>query len=263
MELNIKNKVSVVLAGSAGIGKGVAMALAKEGSKVAICSRSSKKLNLASKEIEQYSGNPPFTFQADVSNKEEINNFLENVIDLYKEIDILVNNAGGPPAGGINNLSEYDYENAHQLTLMSAIRATRFVIPIMEKKKFGRIFFLSSTGIKSAVEGLLLSNTYRSALAGFAKTISSEVSQNGIRTHTLLTGPFNTDRVKELGEAAAKSKGITFKKWKEEAQKGTMLGRFGEPIEMGNLVAFLSSDLSSYMTGTTIAIDGGALKTIT
>jgi 3-oxoacyl-[acyl-carrier protein] reductase len=263
MELNIKNKVSVILAGSSGIGKGVAMALAREGSRIAICSRSLEKLNVAAKEIEQYSGNKPFTYQADVSNKNELEIFLENVIDVYKEINILVNNAGGPPAGGIKTLAEIDYENAHQLTLLSAIRATRFVVPIMEKKEFGRIFFLSSTGIKSAVDGLLLSNTYRSALAGFAKTIASEVSQKGVRIHTLLSGPFNTARVKELGQAAAESKGISFKKWKQEAEKGTMLGRFGDPIEMGNLVAFLSSDLSSYMTGTTIAVDGGALKTIT
>lgn len=263
MNLKIKDKVSVVLAGSSGLGKGVAMALAKEGSKVAICSRSQKKLENASIELEKYSDFKPFIHKADVSNKNELNKFLDKVVKVYGGIDILVNNAGGPPPGSIKNLTDDDFENAHQLTLMSAIRASRYVIPFMKKKQFGRIFFLSSTGIKSIVDGLLLSNIYRSALAGFAKTLSTEVAEEGIRIHTLMTGPFATDRVKELGESAAKSKGITYEKWKEEAEKGTMIGRFGNPIEMGNLVAFLSSDLSSYMTGTTIAIDGGALKTIT
>lgn len=262
MNLNIKNKIAVVLAGSAGLGKGVAKVLAKEECKLAICSRSEKKLVAAAHEIKEYSGMTPYTFIADVADKKQIKSFLDAVMIEYGSIDILVNNAGGPPPGGIKLLDEEDFDKAYQLTLMSAVRATKFAIPIMGKKDWGRIIFLTSTGVKSAVDGLLLSNVFRSAVAGFAKTVANEVARHGIRIHNVLTGPFNTNRMIDLGKVAAESQGISFENWKKTAEENTMLGRFGDPVEMGYLVAFLASDLSSYMTGTTIAIDGGALKTV-
>jgi 3-oxoacyl-[acyl-carrier protein] reductase len=110
---------------------------------------------------------------------------------------------------------------------------------------------------------MALSNVFRSASAAFAKTVSMEHARDGIRVHTLLTGPFMTDRVNELGQAAARQKGITFDEWLAQAEAGTSLGRFGDPLEYGALVAFLASDRSTYMNGTCIAIDGGALKTVT
>jgi len=263
MNLNIKNKVAVVLAGSAGLGKGVAKVLASEGCRVAICSRSDKKLATAEAEIKEFSfGNSPLTYSADVSYKDQLHSFLDAVFAEYGSIDILVNNAGGPPPGGVISLNEAAYDMAYQLTLMSAVRATRYAIPLMEKNKWGRIIFLTSTGVKSAIDGLLLSNVFRSAVAGFAKSVAGEVAHNGIRIHNVLTGPFYTERVIELGNAAAKTQGISFKNWKKVAEENTMLGRFGDPLEMGYLITFLASDLSAYMTGTTIAIDGGALKTI-
>ncbi|MAT63698.1 MAG: 3-oxoacyl-ACP reductase [Dehalococcoidia bacterium] len=263
MNIDLKGKVAVVLAGSSGIGKGVAKVLSSAGAKVAICSRSEDRLNKASIEIEDYSGFKPLIYSSDISKKESLISFLNKVKSDYGSIDILINNAGGPPPGNLMDLDDLSFEKAHNLTLMSSIYATKYVASIMSDNNWGRIIFISSTGVKSIIEGLLLSNIYRSAVAGFAKSISAEFGNMGLRVHNILSGPFDTARVKQLGDKASKSKGISFDKWKEEAEANTPLGRFGDPLEMGNLVAFLSSDLSSYMTGTTIAIDGGALKTVT
>ena len=146
---------------------------------------------------------------------------------------------------------------------MSKIRACRKVIPVMVKQRWGRIINVESTSVKSALENMVLSNTFRSASTAFAKTLSMEYGKEGIRVHTLLSGPFLTNRVHELGAAAAKKLGISFEQWKREAAEGSPLGRFGDPLEFGALVAFLASERSEFMNGTTIAIDGGALKSIT
>jgi 3-oxoacyl-[acyl-carrier protein] reductase len=132
----------------------------------------------------------------------------------------------------------------------------------MAEAGWGRIVNVASTSVKCALENMVLSNVFRSGVAAFSKTLSMEYAHQGIRVHTVMPGPFMTNRVNELGTSAARLKGITFEQWKQGAEAGTPLGRFGNPLEFGALVAFLVSDRSDYMTGTCIAIDGGALKTI-
>ena len=262
MDLNIKGKVAVVLAASAGLGKGVAEVLAQEGCEVAICSRSSTKLSKATEQIKANTGKDIFYRVADVAKVHSLFSFLEEVMEQYGKIDILVTNAGGPISGTSDVLNDEQYLSAYELTLMSVVRSCRFVLPIMRKNNWGRIIILSSTSIKCALDNLMLSNVFRNAVAGFSKTIAMETARQGIRVHCIMSGPFVTDRMIELGTINAEKSNITYEEWKSSAEGNTMLGRFGDPKEMGNLVAFLSSDLSNYMTGTCIAIDGGALKTI-
>jgi 3-oxoacyl-[acyl-carrier protein] reductase len=263
MNLGLKNKVAVVLASGAGIGRGIAAVLAKEGCHLAICSRNEAHISSLGKEIAITSGVNVVARQADVSDPASLDAFFDAVFDAYGKVDILVNNSGGPPAGKCMELSDEQYQQAFQLVLMSKIRACKRVIPEMKKQGWGRIINVESTSVKSPLENMVLSNTFRSAATAFAKTLSLEHARDGIRIHTILSGPFLTNRVNELGNAAASQKGISFEQWKSEAIAGNPLGRFGDPLEFGGLVAFLSSDLADFMNGTCIAIDGGALRTTT
>jgi 3-oxoacyl-[acyl-carrier protein] reductase len=199
---------------------------------------------------------------ADVAAPASLDGFFDQVFGAYGSVDILVNNAGGPPPGKCLELNDDQYAAAYELTLMSVVRSCRRVVPSMRKQRWGRIINIQSTSVKSALENMVLSNTFRSAATAFAKTLSMEYGRDGIRIHTLLSGPFATNRVQELGLAASRQKGITFDQWRSEAEAGTALGRFGDPLEFGALAAFLASDKADYMNGTCIAIDGGALKTI-
>jgi 3-oxoacyl-[acyl-carrier protein] reductase len=261
MDLDLKNKVAVVLAASSGIGRGIATVLAQEGCNLAICARDQRRLEMAANEIRDV-GAQVMAVVADVASASSLDAFYDQVIDGYGKIDILINNAGGPPAGKSLELSEEYYAAAYQLTLMSVVRSCRRVVPLMQKQRWGRIINIESTSIKCALDNMVLSNVFRSAVAAFAKTLSTEYARDGIRVHTLMSGPFNTQRMQELGTTAARLKGISFEQWKTEAEEGTSVGRFGDPLEFGALTAFLASDKAEYMNGTCIAIDGGALKTI-
>lgn len=263
MDLGLKNKVAVVLAASSGIGEGIATVLAQEGCNLAICARDKSRLDSVAEKIRTTTGVKVVALEADVADSTALDEFFKQVFDAYGKVDILVNNSGGPPTGKCLDLPDDDYYSAFELVLMSKIRACRHVVPSMAERQWGRIINVESTSVKSALENMVLSNTFRSAATAFAKTLSMEYARDGIRVHTLLSGPFLTNRVNELGMAASSQKGISFEQWKSEAEAGTALGRFGDPLEYGALVAFLVSDKTDYMTGTCIAIDGGALKTIT
>ena len=262
MDLDLKNRVAVVLAASSGIGRGIATVLAQEGCNLAICARDPRRLEMAANEIRGVGAAEVMAVVADVASASSLNAFYDQVIEGYGKVDILINNAGGPPAGKSLELGEEHYAIAYQLTLMSVVRSCRRVVPLMQKQRWGRIINIESTSIKCALDNLVLSNVFRSAVAAFAKTLSTEYARDGIRVHTLMSGPFNTQRMQDLGTAAARLKGISFEQWKTEAEEGTSVGRFGDPLEFGALTAFLASDKAEYMNGTCIAIDGGALKTI-
>jgi 3-oxoacyl-[acyl-carrier protein] reductase len=263
MDLKLSGKVAVVLAGSAGIGKGIAEALAQEGCNIAICARSEDRLLDTADFIQNEYNVEVFSEVVDVSSASELEIFLKGVVERFGVIDILINNTGGPKTGKTLELSDDEYQHAYELVLMSKIRASKFVVPYMIKNGYGRIINVESTSIKCVLDNMTLSNVFRSASVAFAKTLSREVVQDGIRVHTVMTGPMMTDRVTELGEIAANEQEITFEQWKEEAQSSTPMKRFGNPIEFGNFVAFLASDKSDYMTGTCVAFDGGILTTVT
>lgn len=263
MDLGLKDRVAVVLAASSGIGRGIATVLAQEGCNLAICARDTARLASVADEIRSATGKQVLAVEADVGEAVSLDRFFDQVFGTYGKVDILVNNSGGPPPGKTFDFHDDQYLSAFELVLMSKVRACRRVVPSMVQHGWGRIINVESTSVKSALDNMVLSNVFRSAATAFAKTLSMEHARDGVRVHTLLSGPFLTNRVNELGTAAARQKGISFEQWKKEAEAGTALGRFGDPLEYGALVAFLASDKADYMTGTCISIDGGALKTIT
>lgn len=263
MDLGLKGKIAVVLAASSGIGLGIARVLAQEGCVLAICGRDRDRLVEARNKIISESGVEVLEVEADVSDVLSLEAFFDKVFLNYGKVDILINNSGGPPPGRVDALFDEDYVNAFNLVFMSKVRASRRVLPAMKQQGWGRIINIESTSIKSALENMVLSNAFRSASAAYAKTLAIENARDGIRVHTLMSGPFMTKRVDELGKSAANQLGIDFEQWKRDAESGTALGRFGDPIEYGSLVAFLVSSHADYMSGNCIAIDGGVLKTIT
>jgi len=263
MDLGLKDKIAVVLAASSGIGRGIATVLAQEGCNLAICARDKSRLDSVAEEIRTSTGVQVLAQTVDVADAVSLDSFFDQVFDTYGKVDVLVNNSGGPPTGKSIELLDEQYQSAYELVLMSKIRACRRVVPSMVENKWGRVINVESTSVKCAMANMSLSNVFRSAATAFAKTLSMEYAGDGVRVHTLLSGPFMTNRVEELGTIASDNMGVSFEKWKHDAEAGTPLGRFGDPLEYGSLVAFLASDKAEYMTGTCIAIDGGILTTVT
>jgi len=262
MNLNLDGKVAVVLGSSSGLGLEAAMALAEEGCKLAVCSRSLTNISRVAERIQSTFDTQVFCSSVDLSIKHELDSFLNRVLDKYGAIDILVNNSGGPKPGAAIELSRDDYYDAFNQVLMAKIFATLRVLPVMIAQGRGCIINIESTSAIEPLRNMVLSNTFRSASLSFAKTIALEHAKDNITVKTILTGPFMTKRVKELGNAGASEQGISFDEWLSTAIANVPLKRFGNPSEYGKLVAYLASERTDFMTGNTIAFDGGCLSSL-
>lgn len=262
MEFGLKDRVAVVLAASKGLGRAAAESLAREGCRLAICARNQREIDNAAREIAAGSGQEVLAMSCDVSHPAELDAFLQSALGKFGRVDILVNNAGGPRAGDFETFSDADWLEACQLTLMSVVRACRHVVPGMKERKWGRILNVTSVSVKQPLPGMILSNTFRPAVAGLSKSLAGELAPFGILLHCLLPGSFLTNRNIELGKVVAKQRGIELEDLIEEWQKGNPLGRMADPSEFGDLVAFLASERCSFATGTCFVIDGGNVKSL-
>jgi 3-oxoacyl-[acyl-carrier protein] reductase len=264
MDLGLEGKISLVLASSKGLGLACAKGLYKEGANVIICSRNEENLKNAQKKIKnldsEETDNEVIYFVADLRYEDQIALLIEKVIKEYGTIDILVHNAGGPPSAPINKITKNDWENSINLNLLSFIKITDLVIPYMQKQEFGRIIAITSVSVKQPLNNLVLSNTTRLGVVGFAKTLANEYAKDNILVNVVCPGPNLTDRMKELISSivkqSGKSKEEVTKSWTEQIP----LGRLGNPEELANLVVFLVSEKASYITGTVIQVDGGFVK---
>ena len=262
MDLGIKGKVSFVAAASKGLGRAVAEELAAEGASLVICARNAKTLNLVSKQIADTSGAIVLPVVADVSNAEDVARAVQAGIKKFGRIDILVTNAGGPPAGRFESLSREMWENATRLTLNSVLELTRAVLPGMKERSWGRILNITSIAVKQPVDNLMLSNSLRAAVTGFARTLANEVATDGITVNNILPGYTRTERVEELAHAAAEREGISTAEASARWENEIPMRRLGEPREFAALAAFLVSERASYITGTSIAVDGGWIRSL-
>lgn len=263
MDLGLTNKVAVVTAASKGLGRASALALAQEGARVVIAARNPTTLEQTAQELRQASGRPVLALPTDLSCPEEIQALVNQTLTTCGGIDILVSNAGGPPLGSLESLSEDQWQAAFQLTLLSAVRLIRAVLPSMKQRPGGRIIQIVSTSVKQPIEGLLLSNALRPGVIGLAKTLSRELAPYGITINNVCPGRMRTDRLRQGASFQARlAQGHT----EEEAWNGLAtdipLGRLGQPDELGALVAFLASQQAGYLTGTTIQIDGGLIQSL-
>ncbi|MGG0892999.1 SDR family oxidoreductase [Cytobacillus horneckiae] len=261
MELNLRGKVALVQASSQGLGKAIALQLAKEGVKVMISSRNEEKLQAVQQEFKNEHGLEVLYHVADVTSASDLKALAAKTVEMYGTIDILVNNAGGPPGGTFEELSDEDWEHAFQLNLLSYVRNIRAVLPEL-KKSGGKIINVASTSIKLPIPGLLLSNTFRLGIVGLTKTLADELAQYNILINTVAPGRIATDRVDYLDQLSADKRNVSKEQVKEESLKKIPLGRYGTPEEFANIVTFLASDVNSYVTGSSILVDGGMVRSL-
>ncbi|MBI2571306.1 MAG: SDR family oxidoreductase [Candidatus Schekmanbacteria bacterium] len=260
MDLGIAGKVALVCGGSAGLGRGCAAALAAEGVVVAIAARDEARLREATGSLRAAGAARAAGFQTDLDDAAAREQLVTAVRAELGDIDILVTNNGGPPAGGIDQVAYADFNLALNRNLLSAIHLCGLVLPSMRARKWGRVVHVASISVKQPIAGLLLSNTARVGLAGYTKSVSAEIAADGVLMHVVCPGSHDTVRIRQLAATRAAAQGLS-----EEAALAAMVreipvGRLGQPRELGALVAFLSSELAAFMTGTVIQVDGGACR---
>jgi 3-oxoacyl-[acyl-carrier protein] reductase len=211
-------------------------------------------------EIHNATGAEVRSVEADLTDPAQILHLADETMRRYGRIDVLVTNNGGPPAGFFDDFDDGAWLTAHQLTLMSAVRLIRAVLPAMRAQQWGRIINITSVSVKQPIDNLLLSNVYRPGVIGLAKTLSAQVAAHGITINNVAPGYTRTDRVLELSQARAATEGKTVEEILAETTASYPMKRMGEPEELAALVAFLASERASYITGTTIQVDGGQFK---
>ncbi|HEU5086137.1 MAG TPA: SDR family oxidoreductase [Roseiflexaceae bacterium] len=258
MDLGISGKVAVVAAASKGLGRASALELARAGCNVAICARDDAGITAAARAIADETGATVLPFVADMTSAGDIASFVAAAAEQLGDPQILVANAGGPPAGSFDQFDDAAWEKAFQLTEMSTVRLIRAVLPFMRKTGWGRIITITSISAKQPIDNLLLSNAIRPGVVGLVKTLSTQLAPEGITVNNVAPGSILTDRQYELQGQRAKREGISVEEAIAASGKTIPIGRIGEPEELGALVAFLASARASYITGQTIAVDGGS-----
>jgi len=260
MDLGLQGKTALVTGASSGLGYATALALAREGATLAINSRSQENLSAAAQKIEADTGHRPVTVVGDLGVCGTAGVVAKAVADRLGRVDILVSNAGGPPAGPFMQHDQDTWRQAAELTLHAAIDLARAVLPTMQANKWGRIVFITSMAVKQPADNLIISNTLRAGLTGFAKTISNEFAGDGITVNTVCPGYTNTERLgylaRNLSEQSGRSVDDIFQGWKDSIP----CRRLGEPGELGDLICFLASERAAYITGAAVPIDGGHIK---
>jgi len=263
MNLNLENKNAIVCASSQGLGKAAAIDLAKEGVNLAICSRDQEKIDKAKEEILQKTEHniKVIALKADLDSLEDIQIFLQEVEHSLGEVDILVNNTGGPPPSTFEQISDEDWQNAFNSTMMSAIRLSRSLVPNMKKKEWGRIINISSVSVKTPVNGLFLSNSVRMGVLGWAKALADELAAHGITVNTVCPGYTRTERVEAILESQSSSSGLSKEEIEKTIADNIPMKRVGEAEDLAGLITFLASKKADYMTGLAVQVDGGSART--
>ncbi|MCX7634701.1 MAG: SDR family oxidoreductase [Syntrophales bacterium] len=257
MDLGLLDKVALVAGGSMGLGRAVALAMAKEGAKVAICALDDPALPEAAALIRTVTGREVLAVPADVAKPQEAAAFVRTAVQHFGTLDILVNNAGGPPSVPFLDIDDDLWTQGFHLNLLSTIVMTREAVPIMKEKRWGRIINLTSISVKQPIDGLILSNTIRMGVIGLAKTLSTELAPYNITVNSVCPGYTLTDRVRNLAKTMAAKEGTTPETVIRRWEASIPMGRLGTPEEFAALVAFLASEQAGYITGAAIQIDGG------
>lgn len=260
MDLGLRDKAALVAASSQGLGRAIAFELAREGARVGICARGRERLEATAEEIRQATGTEVLPVVADVSRAGDCQRLVEVVQKRFGGVDILVTNAGGPPAGYFLDFGDEDWRAAVELTLMSAVRLIRLVLPSMRERGWGRIINMVSISVKQPIEDLILSNSIRAAVVGLAKTIAAQFAAQGITVNNVCPTYTLTKRVENLARARAEREGISYDEVLDVYRAQIPARRLGKPEEIAALVAFLASERAAFINGTTIQIDGGAYR---
>ena len=262
MDLELKNKVAIVGGASKGLGRACAEVLAEEGMKVVMCSRNQTDLEQAAQDIRAKTQADVLVFAGDLEKNDVIQKLIATAAEKFGRIDVLVSNSGGPPLAKSIDATEEQWATAVQRSLLFFARMAREVLPHMRAKKSGRIINILASTVYQPIPNLALSGATRMGVVAFAKSLSDEVGRDGILVNNIAPGSLLSERMLGNVTARAKELGISMEKMLEERAKETAVGRIGEPRELANLVAFLASGKSSYITGTTIRVDGGLVRSV-
>src|SRR6266545_1169852 len=262
MDLGLRGKVALVAAASKGLGRAVAEELAAEGARLAICSRDAGAIEAAGRAITGATGADVLARAADVSRPADVAAFVDAALERWARVDVLVTNSGGPPPGRFEALDAAAWQKAAELTLFAPVEFARRVLPGMKERCWGRILNVTSIAVKQPIENLMLSNSLRAAVTGWARTLANEVAPFGVTVNNLMPGWTRTERVAELARAAAKREGITPEEATARWEREIPAGRLGEPREFAALATFLASERAGYITGTSIPVDGGWIRAL-
>jgi 3-oxoacyl-[acyl-carrier protein] reductase len=261
VDLGLAHRVALVAASSRGLGRAVAAELAAEGARVVLCARGAERLEETRAELAA-TGAEVHAVPADLSEPADVGRVVAAASARFGPVEVLVTNTGGPPAGPFESHAPEAWQQAVRQNLDSVVNLTRAVLPQMKERGFGRIVNVTSIAVKQPVDGLILSNSIRAAVTGFARTLANEVAAHGVTVNNVLPGYTRTDRLQELaqklGADAGQSVDEAMQRWTREIP----MGRVGEPREFAALVAFLCSERASYMTGCSIAVDGGWIRSL-
>jgi 3-oxoacyl-[acyl-carrier protein] reductase len=260
MDLGLKGKTALVTASSKGIGKAVAEELASEGCNVAICSRTKDDLESVADDLKRKFGVDVSWSVCDLNKSPDIENTFNIVIKQFGKIDILVNNCGGPSAGFFRDFVEEEWVSAFEQVFLSVVRFSKLVIPGMIAKQWGRIVNITSISVKQPIDNLILSNSFRSGIIGFSKSLSNEFAKYNVTVNNVAPGYTLTNRLYDLAVSRAKHSGLSHEEVLADMAKQVPMNRLARPEEIGALVTYLCSNHAGYITGNTIQVDGGWVK---
>lgn len=248
----------MIAAASKGLGKACAVALAQEGCRVSLCARNSDELEKARAEAANYA--EAIAVVADVTSAADLERWHQQTVSRLGPVDILVTNTGGPPVKRFLELTDEQWQSGVESTLMNVVRLSRLVIPGMQQRRWGRIIHLTSLVAKQPVDELTISSTIRAGLSGLTKTMANQVGPDGITVNALLTGHVMTDRQYHIADLRVIERGISYEEYFAGQAAEIPLRRIGEPREIGEVVAFLASERASYVTGVSLQVDGGLIR---
>lgn len=263
MDLGLRGRVAIVCAASQGLGRAAATSFAREGAHVVVCSRDRKRIFSTAKEIAGSVADRSVKVvpvAADLTKPAHITKLVAATVKEFGRVDILVTNAGGPPVAQFRDLDDTAWANGVDLTLMSAVRCIRAVLPHMQKRHWGRIIAITSISAKQPLDDLIISSTLRPGILGLAKVLANQFGKDGILVNCVTPGFIMTARQEEISKARAAKKGVTPEEYIKEFARTVPVGRYGDPEELANMIVFLGSERASYVNGATIAVDGGLAK---